>query len=125
MISNHILKELFDRTSGCCHFCGDSVIFERYGLKNINDSTGVWEADHVAQKAKGGSKNYENCLPACWKCNRLRWHRKGNDIRDLLVLGLIAKDEIKKKTELGKKLINLKKIREGNNQKRRRIINSN
>lgn len=120
MINNKKLKEIFDRTTGRCHFCGDEVIFEKYGLKNVNDSAGVWEADHITQRAKGGIKDAINCLPACWKCNRLRWHRKGQEIRDLLILGLVANDEIKKKTEIGKQLVTLKTTREINNQKRRR-----
>jgi len=52
----------------------------------------------------------------------LRWHRKGKDIRELLILGLIAKEEIKKKTKLGNVLDNLKKNRESKNKNRRRKL---
>jgi hypothetical protein len=47
------------------------------------------------------------CLP-CTSCNRLRWHRRGAAIRELLVLGLIAKSEIEKLTETGKGLVRLR-----------------
>jgi hypothetical protein len=32
---------------------------------------------------------------------RLRWHRKGDDLRDLILMRLIAKDEIKKNSATG------------------------
>lgn len=120
MWSNKILKKIFDRTKGHCHFCGDKVIFENYGLKNADNVSGMWEADHILQKGKGGVTRQDNCLSACWKCNRLRWHRKGRDIRELISLGLIAKDEIKKKTSVGKRLEGLKENRKLKNKKRRR-----
>ena len=95
------LKIIYSKTKGHCHFCGDPVIFNRYGCKKIKDLEGAWEADHIIQKGKGGSKSAENCLPACVRCNRLRWHRKGDNLRELLLLGLVAKDMVNKKTKLG------------------------
>jgi len=120
MINNNKLKTVFDKTNGHCHFCGDIVVLEKYGVKDVNEK-GAWEADHVIQKAKGGSKEIENCLPSCGKCNRLRWHRKGDDLRELIFLGLIAKDEINKKSEIGNKIVELKNKRNIQNKKRRRI----
>lgn len=122
MINNTKLKEIYDRTGGRCHFCGDKVVLKKYGVKDVNDVRGVWEADHIHQKGKGGSKDANNCLPACYRCNRLRWHRKGDEIRELLFLGLIAKDEIKKSSEVGKKIKLLKSERENKNSRRRRLI---
>jgi len=119
-MNNKQLKTIFDKTKGHCHFCGDFLVFKKYGCKNIKDLKGAWEADHVIQRAKGGSTVFENYLPACVRCNRLRWHRKGSDLRDLLLLGLIANTEIQKKTLLGKQLIQLKSKRIKNNEKRRR-----
>ena len=84
------------------HFCGDRVVFKKRGwARNLR---GYWEVDHVIQKAKGGSKSAENCLAACTRCNRLRWHRSGAQVRELLVLGLVARDEIQRGTELGRQL---------------------
>lgn len=114
------LQQIFDRTNGHCHFCGDPVMFKKYGLKNMGDIDGVWEVDHIIQKGKGGTKNSENCLPACYQCNRLRWHRTGNAIRELLFLGLIAKGQILKNNSLGKELLSLKQKREKENTSRRR-----
>lgn len=120
MFPQKALLAIFQRTEGHCHFCGDPLILEKYGCKDINDVEGAWEADHVIQRGKGGKKEMENCLPACVNCNRLRWHRKGDGLRDLLLLGLVANDQIKKGNQTGKVLIQLKKKRLVNNQKRRR-----
>ena len=120
MFSNEQLKKIFERTDGHCHFCGDILIFEKYGYKDINDLDGAWESDHIIQKAKGGNKNENNCLPACVRCNRLRWHYKGNDLRDLIFLGIIVKDEIKKNSKIGEEIFILKEKREKLNEKRRR-----
>jgi len=122
MIDNDKLKIVYNKTQGHCHFCGDPLIFNKYGLRDINNIDGAWEADHVIQKGKGGTKNFENCLPTCVSCNRLRWHRSGQNLRDLIFLGLVAVDEIKKNTEVGKKLVELKEKRVTANIKRRRKI---
>jgi len=122
MITNEKLKLVFEKTKGHCHFCGDQLVFEKYGLKDINDIDGAWEADHIIQKGKGGEKEIINCLPSCVKCNRLRWHRKGDNLRDLIFLGLIANDEIKKGTDIGKKIFDLKHKRIEINKNRRRNV---
>lgn len=122
MIPNSKLKNVFNKTKGHCHFCGDHLVLEKYGVKDINKLNGSWEADHIIQKSKGGSTKTENCLPSCVRCNRLRWHRKGKNLRDLIFLGLIAHDEIKKKTTLGKNIAGLKEKRLKANKSRRRNI---
>ncbi len=119
MFSNQQLHEIFQRTSGHCHFCGDKLRLENYGDSSATELIGAWEADHVIQRGKGGSKSAANCLPACVRCNRLRWHRKGKQLRELLLLGLVAKDEIKKCTEVGKMILVLKKSRLERNKSRR------
>jgi 5-methylcytosine-specific restriction endonuclease McrA len=120
MFSNQQLREIFQRTSGHCHFCGDKLRLEKHGDSSIAELAGAWEADHVIQRGKGGSKAAANCLPACVRCNRLRWHRKGKQLRELLLLGLIANDEIKKRNKVGKKILALKRLRLERNQSRRR-----
>jgi len=122
MFNTKTLKEIFDRTEGHCHFCGDAISFKKYGLKDVNSTLGVWEADHIKQKGKGGGKDAANCLPACYRCNRLRWHRKGEDVRELLFLGLIAQGEMRKKNGIGATLRELKEKRLRDNKKRRRAL---
>ena len=113
------LRQVWDRTSGHCHFCGDPVAFEKRGWKD-GDLTGYWEIDHVIQQGKGGSKSVENCLAACTRCNRLRWHRQGEAVRELLFLGLIARDKITKSTATGKMLAQLREKRLAHNTLRRK-----
>jgi hypothetical protein len=101
------LREIWNKTSGHCHFCGDPISFRKRGYRSQR-ADGCWEVDHVIQRHKGGSVSIENCLPACTSCNRLRWHRRGAAIRSLLVLGLVANSEIEKLTETGKDLVRLR-----------------
>ena len=120
MIANSKLLSVFNKTGGHCHFCGDSLVLKKYGMKGVGNLCGSWEADHIFQKGKGGNKNVTNCLPSCVNCKRLRWHRNGEDLRGLILFGLIAKDEIKKKTNIGAMLLKLQKDRQSKNEKRRR-----
>jgi len=115
---NERIRKVWEKTSGHCHFCGDRVWLHRRGYKD-RKVRGSWEIDHVIQKAKGGHVGIENCLPACTKCNRLRWHRKGAQIRRLLTLGLIASEEINKGTDAGRALVRMQDAREMLNRRRR------
>ena len=81
------LQQIWEKTKGHCHFCGDPVDFDKRGWRD-GELAGYWEVDHVIQRDKGGSAHSENCLPACTRCNRLRWHRSGEQVRELLFLGL-------------------------------------
>lgn len=110
------LRKVWEKTNGHCHFCGDPVEFENYGRTGGDEA---WVLDHIAQKGKGGSKDIENCLPACHVCNHLRWHRTGENIRMLMNIGLVAKDEIEKGSALGKQLELLHEKRLIKNEKRR------
>jgi len=116
-MSESQLREIYDRTKGHCHFCGDPVVFERRGWAPALN--GYWEVDHLIQRHKGGSRAAENCLAACTRCNRLRWHRTGEGVRELLLLGLIARDEIARGSDAGKRLSELRKARLSQNELRR------
>jgi 5-methylcytosine-specific restriction endonuclease McrA len=111
------LDQVFKKTQGHCHFCGDPLTFENRGW--ADEPSGHWEVDHVIQRNKGGSKKVDNCLPACTGCNRLRWHRTGEATRKRLLLGVIAADEIKKNTSTGLELTRLWKRRLVKNETRR------
>jgi len=112
------LRQIFDKTQGHCHFCGDPIQFEKRGWSA--EMHGHWEVDHVIQRDKGGAGTSHNCLPACTRCNRLRWHRSGEGIRELLLLGTIAVKEIKANTQIGRELARLKALRLDKNVRRRR-----
>jgi len=117
MMNGRTLRAIWDKTDGHCHFCGDPIKFENRGWHKKPD--GHWEVDHVIQRDKGGAKATGNCLPACTRCNRLRWHRTGEEIRDLLLLGVIAVKEIKKGSIIGRELERLKQARLDHNASRR------
>lgn len=112
------LRTIFERMSGHCHFCGDPIKFENRGWSDVMD--GHWEVDHVIQRDKGGVVATENCLPACTRCNRLRWHRTGESLRHILLLGIIARKEIKSNSRMGRKLAALHAERLAENEVRRR-----
>lgn len=114
-------QKVFDKTGGHCHFCGDRLELDDHA----SGSDGAWELDHVVQRGKGGWSSPENYLPACGKCNHLRWHRTGDDLRELILLGLVAKDEIKKKTDLGKRIDEQLKKRLARNEQRRKKRRAN
>jgi len=111
------LRRIFDKTTGHCHFCGDPIVFENRGW--IAKPRGHWEVDHVIQRHKGGIKSAENCLPACTRCNRLRWHRTGAGLREVLLLGVLAAKEIKAGTRMGHQLKELRTTRLAQNVLRR------
>ena len=108
------LHKIFGKTSGHCHFCGDPLVFERRGWSDKQD--GHWEIDHVTQRKKGGGNTRANSLPCCTLCNRLRWARTGDGLRELLLMGLAAVDEIKKGSQVGEELELLRDRRLANNE---------
>jgi 5-methylcytosine-specific restriction endonuclease McrA len=110
-------RNVFARTHGHCHFCGDPIVFVKRGWSA--ELNGHWEVDHVVQRDKGGAKNSENCLPACTRCKRLRWHRTGPNVREVLFLGILARKEVRKGSDLGQKLMALSKKRLLDNEVRR------
>ena len=113
-------REIFNKFDGHCHFCGDPLVFENRGWAEVMD--GHWEVDHVVQRDKGGRKTADNCLPACTRCNRLRWHRTGDAMRNLLLLGVIAMKQIKDGNEMGRtlRLLRRERLRENKHRRKKR-----
>ena len=109
--------EIWKKTNGHCHFCGDPISLRKRGYRRQR-ADGSWEVDHVVQRDKLGLSSIDNYLPACTSCNRLRWHRKGPQLRELLVLGIIAKREMERFSETGKRLIELRHRQLKTNQRR-------
>jgi hypothetical protein len=111
------LRAIFEKTNGHCHFCGDPIIFEHRGWTSSPD--GHWEVDHVAQRHKGGPASVENCLPACTGCNRLRWSLTGDDLREILLMGVVAQLEVRRGSQLGRQLVDRRDKRLEENARRR------
>ena len=117
-----VLREIFDKTSGRCHFCGDRIVFKNRGYPKAGETwVGHWEADHVLQTARGGPNAAENCLAACTRCNRLRWNRRGREVRQLMLIGLIGFEEISKRSPEGVRIQKRLKQRLEANRARRII----
>src|SRR5713226_2118670 len=47
------LRQIWEKTQGHCHCCGDPVEFYKRGWRD-GDLAGYWEIDHVIQRDKGG-----------------------------------------------------------------------
>jgi len=121
---NNITKQkVFDKTQGHCHFCGDPINLEAYGLKKKKEDDtydpGAWQIDHIVQRANGGANILENYMPICTECNGLRWFRDGKEIHRIMLLGIIAVDEIDKGSDTGKALDKLFTDRKKKNIERR------
>ena len=99
-------SSIFRKTGGTCHVCGGRV-----GKR--------WQADHVVPHRLGGRADLENYLPICKECNRLRWFHTPEVIRLIMRLGVYAKLEIRRETDLGERLIALLRARLRNNRIRR------
>ena len=106
----YIEAAIFRKTGGRCHFCGDKLNFKQRK---------TWQIDHVVQRAKGGHSALDNYLPAHRECNHLRWDRSGKEIRQVIRLGLIAGEQVRRGTELGDKLSKLLKVKLRQNRYRR------
>ncbi len=80
-MNDALLREIWKKTNGHCHFCGDTISWRKRGHRRSR-ADGCWEVDHVIQRDKEGLDSVDNYLPACTSCNRLRWHLNGPQIRE-------------------------------------------
>jgi 5-methylcytosine-specific restriction endonuclease McrA len=76
--SADMLRRIFDRTSGKCHICHKSLVFEAYGKTRHE---GAWEIDHSRPKAHGGKDHLNNLFPACPECNRAKQTKSAREAR--------------------------------------------
>lgn len=106
-LSTSLRKLVRAKTHGRCHVCGGPL--DRR-----------WQADHVVPLHQGGRNREENYLPACWTCNRVRWHYNSKVIRRILRLGAYARTEVRHGTKLGLKLKALYWRRLDQNKSRRK-----
>ena len=108
-------KMIFSKTGGLCHFCGDKLVFNAERGKK-----GRWNVDHILPFSREGKDCLENYLPICRTCNRLRWNFESYKIRELLKYGIIAYNQIKKRTKIGEEIQNLYNKKSELNKKRRK-----
>lgn len=102
-------NEVFKKTGGRCHICGVKL-------------TDKWCADHIVPHITGGKNDSDNCLPACWACNRLRWFfYKPEAIQKIMRLGTYANTEINSGSQLGLAIDRLYKKQLEKNERRRNM----
>ncbi len=80
------------KTNSRCHVCG--VEIELNGF----------HADHVKTHISGGSHEENNYLPSCQTCNSYRWHFSPEELQIILKLGVWAKGQLLRNTELGQEI---------------------
>ena len=61
------LDWVYDRTDGCCRYCGKRIYRNNYGMPG---ERGAWEVDHSVPIALGGTDYLRNLWPSCTECNR-------------------------------------------------------
>ena len=96
------------KTQSRCHICGGAIVGKD------------WNADHVFSHSGGGSSNVENYLAAHGPCNSLRWDYLPEERQLIAALGMLARAEVEKGTDLGNSLAMLSARRTAANSKRRR-----
>jgi 5-methylcytosine-specific restriction endonuclease McrA len=101
-------KIIHAKTGGKCHVCGQEVSVDKF------------EADHVKSYSSGGTSVTDNFLPACRTCNNYRWHYLPDEFKWILKLGVWARTEIAKETEIGKQMVSVFVGREKIREARRR-----
>src|SRR5690349_1910341 len=67
-------QRFLDLTDSRCHVCRrDDLVPSNYAA--------LWEVDHVHPRARGGSDDLSNLLPACVPCNRSKGARAVREAR--------------------------------------------
>ena len=95
------------KTAGTCHVCGISL-----GAR--------WHADHIVPHVRGGTSTVDNCLAICAECNGLRWSYPPAMFRMIIRLGILAKQEVRYDTPVGRQLMVLLASRLRRNSARRK-----
>jgi len=110
--------EIWEKTDGHCHFCGKKLVFKNYGKNKL--VVGNWYIDHIFPKSMGGKNETVNYLPICGECNRLKWHRTGKEIQELMKYGLVSIREKKKKSKIGIEIFEIYNLQKKKNEERRK-----
>jgi 5-methylcytosine-specific restriction endonuclease McrA len=82
-------RQVLAKTSGRCHICGGMI------------EGASWQADHVMAHSVGGTHNVDNYLPAHSVCNNYRWDYQPEEFRYILKLGVWARTQIERGTNVG------------------------
>ncbi len=89
-ISSAEKREVFDKTNGLCHFCGEFLSYDAFGVTTF--------------KSKDGEK--ATYLPACKNCKRIFDKYLPEEIKWIIRIGQWAKTHIEFETETGLNIAN-------------------
>src|SRR5688572_16479932 len=87
-LSEEERQRVWEKTAGKCHVCGGDVGPD-------------WKADHVLAHSGGGIHSADNYLPAHPLCNNYRWDYLAEELQLILRLGVWAKTQIERETQIG------------------------
>ena len=90
-LSRRERDEILAKTARRCHICGGKI-------------DGPWHADHVLAHSSGGVHAADNYLPAHSLCNNYRWDYTSKEFQEILKLGVWARTQIIRRTEIGLEL---------------------
>jgi hypothetical protein len=82
-------KLILSKTNSRCHVCGIEITLNKF------------HADHVKTHSSGGVHEENNYLPSCQTCNRYRWHFAPEELQIILKLGVWAKGQLIRNSEIG------------------------
>ena len=78
--NNDTLNHIYDKTNGCCAYCGKKLAFNNYGVPYARAN---WEVDHVKPVSRGGPDHISNLIAACFDCNRSKSDLTGREFLGL------------------------------------------
>jgi len=64
--------QVYEKKNGHCWWCGRKIAWANYGRVG---ERGAWEIDHNHARARGGTDDLRNLVPACVDCNRIKSDR--------------------------------------------------
>jgi len=70
----HKREKVYRKYRGKCAYCGASIEF-REGF----------EIDHLKPKSRGGTNDIDNLMPACERCNQLKYNSDIEEFRDKII----------------------------------------
>ncbi len=98
------------KTNSRCHVCGIDVRLDNF------------HADHVKTHISGGTHEESNYLPSCKTCNSYRWHFAPEELQIILKLGVWAKGQLLRESEIGKEIASAFVKHEMKIKKRRKAL---
>ncbi len=69
LYTNDEIKWVFDRTDGCCFYCGSYLIL---GCHGTVAERGAWDVNYFIPTLDKGERRRNNWVPACIVCDTVK-----------------------------------------------------